>query len=177
MGLASGQGVCSSHPLTRRPTLPSLLPNPNPNPNAPPPRRRRRSLVCGARGSSDCLRNLRSSCAAATRSTAARHTSAPLHAPSAPLYAPLHTLSAPPSHPSTPPSEVPLRTPLRDPIREPSATPSRPPQFPAPCLHEWGLSMDDALVLANLRNLSCVKGVDWPPKVRENLEVGRVSSS
>jgi len=34
------------------------------------------------------------------------------------------------------------------------------------CLHEWGLSMDDAMVVPVLRNLSVVKGIEWPDKVK-----------
>jgi len=34
-----------------------------------------------------------------------------------------------------------------------------------PCLHPWGLSMDDIMVLPVLRNLSCVKGIEWPERV------------
>jgi len=39
-----------------------------------------------------------------------------------------------------------------------------------PCLNAWGFSMDDILVLPNLRNLTCVKGVEWPPKVLEYVQ-------
>lgn len=40
----------------------------------------------------------------------------------------------------------------------------------APCLNEWGFSMDDVIVLPNLRMLSCVKGVEWPARVKAYLE-------
>jgi len=40
----------------------------------------------------------------------------------------------------------------------------------APCLNEWGFSMDDVLVLPHLRLLTCVAGVAWPPKVAAYLE-------
>ena len=40
----------------------------------------------------------------------------------------------------------------------------------APCLNAWGLSVDDVLLLPVLRNLSCVRGLEWPPAVREYLE-------
>ena len=30
--------------------------------------------------------------------------------------------------------------------------------------------LDDALVLPVLRSLTCVEGVEWPPRVREYLE-------
>lgn len=39
----------------------------------------------------------------------------------------------------------------------------------SPCLNAWGLAIDDALVLAVLRNLSCVKGIEWPPKVSPSI--------
>ena len=32
-------------------------------------------------------------------------------------------------------------------------------------LNSWGLSWDDVLLLPELRTLSVVKGVGWPPKV------------
>lgn len=39
-----------------------------------------------------------------------------------------------------------------------------------PCMNVWGLSMDDVLVLPNLRNLTCVSGIDWPMEVRAYVE-------
>ena len=39
-----------------------------------------------------------------------------------------------------------------------------------PCLNEWGLSMDDVLVLAGLRSLTCVSGVEFPPTVSAYVE-------
>lgn len=37
-------------------------------------------------------------------------------------------------------------------------------------MNGWGFGMDDVLVLPNLRNLTCVKGVKWPAGVRAYLE-------
>jgi glutaredoxin 2 len=42
----------------------------------------------------------------------------------------------------------------------------------APCLNAWGASMDDVLLLPILRNLSCVKAVEWPPRVQAYVEQG-----
>jgi len=39
-----------------------------------------------------------------------------------------------------------------------------------PTLNKWGFSMDDIIVLPNLRNLTCVKGVEWPPKALEYVQ-------
>lgn len=39
-----------------------------------------------------------------------------------------------------------------------------------PCLNAWGLSMDDILVLPNLRNLTCVAGLRWPAAVDAYVE-------
>jgi len=39
-----------------------------------------------------------------------------------------------------------------------------------PTLNAWGFSMDDILVLPNLRNLTCVKGVEWPPLALEYVQ-------
>lgn len=41
---------------------------------------------------------------------------------------------------------------------------------PVPCMNVWGFSMDDILVLPNLRNLTCVAGVKWPAGVRGYME-------
>lgn len=41
----------------------------------------------------------------------------------------------------------------------------------APCLNPWGFSMDDIVILPILRNLSCVKAVKWPQKVKKYLEL------
>jgi len=41
----------------------------------------------------------------------------------------------------------------------------------APCLNAWGLSIDDALILPLLRELSCVAGVEWPAKLRAYVEL------
>lgn len=40
----------------------------------------------------------------------------------------------------------------------------------SPCANSWGFSMDDILVLPNLRNLTCVSGIVWPDKVRSYVE-------
>lgn len=40
----------------------------------------------------------------------------------------------------------------------------------APCLNAWGFTMDDVLLLPDLRQLSCVRGVQWPLRVREYLD-------
>lgn len=40
----------------------------------------------------------------------------------------------------------------------------------APCLNAWGFTMDDILLLPDLRQLSCVQGVEWPPRVRAYLD-------
>jgi glutaredoxin 2 len=37
-------------------------------------------------------------------------------------------------------------------------------------LNYWGFSMDDVKLLPYLRNLSCVKGLDWPPTVKAYVE-------
>lgn len=39
-----------------------------------------------------------------------------------------------------------------------------------PCLNAWGFSMDDVLLLPDLRQLSCVAGVEWPTRVRAYLD-------
>jgi len=39
-----------------------------------------------------------------------------------------------------------------------------------PCLNSWGFGLDDVSILCYMRNLTCVKGLTWPPKVREYLE-------
>ena len=41
-----------------------------------------------------------------------------------------------------------------------------------PTLNLWGLSIDDSLVLPVLRSLTCVKGLEMPPLVREYVETG-----
>merc|ERR1712113_365653 len=43
--------------------------------------------------------------------------------------------------------------------------------FPLPSGAKWG--MDDLQVLPDLRNLTCVKGVTWPSKIREYLTTQR----
>jgi glutaredoxin 2 len=40
----------------------------------------------------------------------------------------------------------------------------------APCLNAWSFSMDDVLLLPELRQLSCVRGVQWPAKVQAYFE-------
>jgi len=40
-----------------------------------------------------------------------------------------------------------------------------------PCLNPWGFSMDDIIVLPILRNLSCVKDIQWSPRIRSYLEL------
>jgi glutaredoxin 2 len=40
----------------------------------------------------------------------------------------------------------------------------------APCLNQWGYSMDDVQLLPELRQLSCVRGVEWPAAVRAYLD-------
>mmetsp|Transcript_14540 Transcript_14540/g.36813 ORF Transcript_14540/g.36813 Transcript_14540/m.36813 type:complete len:274 (-) Transcript_14540:159-980(-) len=40
----------------------------------------------------------------------------------------------------------------------------------APCLNSWGLSVDDIILLPDLRQLSCVQGVTWPAKVQAYLD-------
>jgi glutaredoxin 2 len=40
----------------------------------------------------------------------------------------------------------------------------------APCLNQWGYSMDDVQLLPELRQLSCVQGVEWPEAVRDYLD-------
>jgi len=42
----------------------------------------------------------------------------------------------------------------------------------APCLNEWGASMDDVQLLPLLRNLSAVSAVQWPERVRAYVEAG-----
>lgn len=39
-----------------------------------------------------------------------------------------------------------------------------------PCLNVWGFSIDDAIILGYMRNLTCVKGIDWPAKVRSYVD-------
>eukprot|EP00747_Dinoflagellata_sp_TGD_P209138 gnl/TRDRNA2_/TRDRNA2_82559_c0_seq2.p1 gnl/TRDRNA2_/TRDRNA2_82559_c0~~gnl/TRDRNA2_/TRDRNA2_82559_c0_seq2.p1 ORF type:complete len:236 (+),score=34.76 gnl/TRDRNA2_/TRDRNA2_82559_c0_seq2:89-796(+) len=39
-----------------------------------------------------------------------------------------------------------------------------------PCLNEEGFSMDDVNVLSYMRNLTCVKGIQYPAKVLEYVE-------
>jgi len=39
-----------------------------------------------------------------------------------------------------------------------------------PCLNAWGFSMDDVNCLSYMRNLTCVHGIDYPPKVRDYIE-------
>ena len=38
------------------------------------------------------------------------------------------------------------------------------------CLNSWGVGMDDIKLLPDLRTLSCVKGVVWPPRVKAYVE-------
>lgn len=40
----------------------------------------------------------------------------------------------------------------------------------SPRLNTWAWGMDDAIVLSILRNLTCIKGVTWPPEVLYYLE-------
>eukprot|EP00310_Coccolithus_braarudii_P020599 CAMPEP_0183332920 /NCGR_PEP_ID=MMETSP0164_2-20130417/1976_1 /TAXON_ID=221442 /ORGANISM="Coccolithus pelagicus ssp braarudi, Strain PLY182g" /LENGTH=267 /DNA_ID=CAMNT_0025501735 /DNA_START=8 /DNA_END=811 /DNA_ORIENTATION=+ len=39
-----------------------------------------------------------------------------------------------------------------------------------PCLNAWGIGVDDVLLIPVLRNLTCVAGLQWPPKLREYVE-------
>ena len=38
-------------------------------------------------------------------------------------------------------------------------------------LNRWGLSMDDLLLLPDLRTLTAVAGIKWPPRVRKYVDV------
>ena len=38
-------------------------------------------------------------------------------------------------------------------------------------LNRWGLSMDDLLLLPDLRTLTAVPGIEWPPRVRQYVDV------
>eukprot|EP00933_Yihiella_yeosuensis_P043879 TRINITY_DN38894_c0_g1_i1.p1 TRINITY_DN38894_c0_g1~~TRINITY_DN38894_c0_g1_i1.p1 ORF type:complete len:306 (-),score=34.21 TRINITY_DN38894_c0_g1_i1:159-989(-) len=39
-----------------------------------------------------------------------------------------------------------------------------------PCLNAWGFSMDDVNILSYMRNLTCVKDIVWPEKVRDYVD-------
>lgn len=39
-----------------------------------------------------------------------------------------------------------------------------------PCLNAWGFGMDDVSILCYMRNLTCVKGLAWPARVRDYVE-------
>ncbi|CAE8608960.1 unnamed protein product [Polarella glacialis] len=39
-----------------------------------------------------------------------------------------------------------------------------------PCLNAWGFSMDDVMILSYMRNLTCVRAIVWPTKVRDYVE-------
>jgi len=39
-----------------------------------------------------------------------------------------------------------------------------------PCLNAWGFSMDDVTILSYLRNLTCIRDIEWPATVQSYVE-------